>query len=342
MTGPAAAAGPQPDSATGSRRRSPHASRRSSSGSIPIRRSCGRPPSSARARRARALAATLSAADGGRRRRGRDAPAPAAGASRARDRRRGARPLPRADRRRRARRASRSSPSSPASSASASPAGSRSSTSARTRARRPARARRRQARRRPRHRRGLRAGAGRQHAVAVRPVPACDADAFTANPLLGRDALAPLIDGARAAGAGVFVLVRTSNPGAADVLDLELADGERAVGAPGAASSTSSGEGEPLADVGAVTGATEPEHLARMRELMPRTPFLLPGVGAQGGDVASARARVRAGPRRRASSPPRARSPTPTSTRGGAPGARPPARRPSACASRLGTGLSAA
>jgi orotidine-5'-phosphate decarboxylase len=46
------------------------------------------------------------------------------------------------------------------------------------------------------------------------------------------------------------------------------------------------GEGE-LTDVGAVAGATVPEHLARMRELMPRTPFLLPGIGAQGGDVAS-------------------------------------------------------
>jgi orotidine-5'-phosphate decarboxylase len=48
--------------------------------------------------------------------------------------------------------------------------------------------------------------------------------------------------------------------------------------------------GEPqgaLADVGAVTGATVPEHLARMRELMPRTPFLLPGIGAQGGTVDS-------------------------------------------------------
>jgi orotidine-5'-phosphate decarboxylase len=42
-----------------------------------------------------------------------------------------------------------------------------------------------------------------------------------------------------------------------------------------------------LADVGAVTGATVPRHLERMRELMPRTPFLLPGVGAQGGDVAA-------------------------------------------------------
>src|ERR687894_19522 len=48
------------------------------------------------------------------------------------------------------------------------------------------------------------------------------ADAFTANPLLGVDSLEPLVDGARAAGAGVFVLVRTSNPGAADVEDLEL------------------------------------------------------------------------------------------------------------------------
>ena len=112
------------------------------------------------------------------------------------------------------------------------------------------------------------------------------ADAITANPLLGRDALAPLVDGAREQGAGVFMLVRTSNPGAADVLDLELAGGgplwERLAEIAGEL-----GEGEPLADVGAVTGATFPEHLARMRELMPRTPFLLPGIGAQGGSVES-------------------------------------------------------
>jgi orotidine-5'-phosphate decarboxylase len=118
-------------------------------------------------------------------------------------------------------------------------------------------------------------------------VPGLGADAFTANPLLGVDALAPLVDGARAAGAGIFVLVRTSNPGAADVEDLELADGapvwERlarivaALGEPTAASG--------LADVGAVVGATRSEHLARMRELMPHAPFLLPGIGAQGGRV---------------------------------------------------------
>jgi orotidine-5'-phosphate decarboxylase len=112
-------------------------------------------------------------------------------------------------------------------------------------------------------------------------------DAFTANPLLGRDALAPLLDAARAAGAGVFVLVRTSNPGAADVLDLPLATGEPLWERLAALVAELGEEGSSgaIADVGAVTGATAPEHLERMRELMPRTPFLLPGVGAQGGDT---------------------------------------------------------
>jgi orotidine-5'-phosphate decarboxylase len=118
------------------------------------------------------------------------------------------------------------------------------------------------------------------------PLLGLEADAFTANPLLGKDALEPLIVAARARAAGPFVLVRTSNPGATDVLDAELATGERLwerlatlvdeLGRPGAAG---------IADVGAVMGATEPEHLARARELMPATPFLLPGIGAQGGDV---------------------------------------------------------
>ncbi len=118
------------------------------------------------------------------------------------------------------------------------------------------------------------------------PAPGLAADAITANPLMGRDALEPLLTGARERGAGVFLLVRTSNPGAADLLDLELATGEP-LWERLAAMAAELGEGEPLADVGAVAGATVPEHLARMRELMPRTPFLLPGIGAQGGDVAA-------------------------------------------------------
>jgi orotidine-5'-phosphate decarboxylase len=117
------------------------------------------------------------------------------------------------------------------------------------------------------------------------PVAGLDVDAFTANPLLGRDSLEPLVEAAASAGAGCFVLVRTSNPGAAEVQDegdpplherlARLADalGADHVGASG------------LSLVGAVTGATQPELLARLRELMPRAVFLLPGVGAQGGRV---------------------------------------------------------
>ncbi|MBA2261502.1 MAG: orotidine-5'-phosphate decarboxylase [Solirubrobacterales bacterium] len=117
-------------------------------------------------------------------------------------------------------------------------------------------------------------------------VPGLGADLATANPLLGEDALVALVDGARAAGAGVIALVRTSNPGAADVQDLvvdgaplweRLAALAAGLGRPGPRSG--------LADIGAVLGATRPEHLARARELMPFAPFLLPGIGAQGGGV---------------------------------------------------------
>jgi orotidine-5'-phosphate decarboxylase len=124
-------------------------------------------------------------------------------------------------------------------------------------------------------------------------VPGLGADAFTANPLLGRDSLVPLVDGARVAGAGVFVLVRTSNPGAADLQDLPVAGEHEGRPAPLwerlAALVAELGEGASSAvgldDVGAVVGATTPGHLGRMRELMPRAVMLLPGVGAQGGRV---------------------------------------------------------
>jgi orotidine-5'-phosphate decarboxylase len=118
-------------------------------------------------------------------------------------------------------------------------------------------------------------------------VPGLGADAFTANPYMGRDTLEVLVGAARAASAGVFVLVRTSNPGAADLEDLELAAGGP-LWARVAALVDDLGEAGPragLADVGAVVGATAPEHVRRMRELMPRAVFLLPGIGAQGGRV---------------------------------------------------------
>jgi orotidine-5'-phosphate decarboxylase len=124
------------------------------------------------------------------------------------------------------------------------------------------------------------------------------ADAFTANPMLGRDSLEPLVDAAAAAGAGIFVLVRTSNPGAADLLDLPAA------GAPlheqiarivdGFAARLAGAGG--LSGAGAVVGATEPRYVGRLRELMPRAIFLLPGVGAQGGDPAELAPAFGAGP----------------------------------------------
>ncbi len=134
------------------------------------------------------------------------------------------------------------------------------------------------------------------------------ADAMTAAPYMGEDTLRPLLEVARPHGRGIFVLVRTSNPGAADVEDLQTQDGRGPVWAHVARmvdrlGREAPGDGpdgarEGLTDVGAVVGATAPEHVARLRELMPRTPFLLPGVGAQGGrveDLAPAFAPGRAG-----------------------------------------------
>lgn len=117
------------------------------------------------------------------------------------------------------------------------------------------------------------------------PVAGLGADAATLNPLLGDDALDPLIDAAAAAGAGVFCLVRTSNPGAADILDAETAEGplhELLARLVAARAGRLAGAGG-LSGAGAVVGATEPRHIARLRELMPDSIFLIPGVGAQGG-----------------------------------------------------------
>jgi len=113
-------------------------------------------------------------------------------------------------------------------------------------------------------------------------------DALTVNPLLGADSLEPLVTAARNHGGGLFALVRTSNPGAADVQERRLAqEGSvsdalaqivASLGEPGIGSSG-------LSDIGAVVGATAPERIQGLRAQMPAAIFLLPGVGAQGGRV---------------------------------------------------------
>jgi orotidine-5'-phosphate decarboxylase len=120
------------------------------------------------------------------------------------------------------------------------------------------------------------------------PVPGLGADALTVNPLLGVDSLEPFVDAARRHRGGLFVLVRTSNPGARDVQEQPLRAGgivsdqlARIVAELGAAGIGAAG----LADVGAVVGATAPDRVASLRAQMPSAVFLLPGVGAQGGKV---------------------------------------------------------
>jgi len=113
---------------------------------------------------------------------------------------------------------------------------------------------------------------------AVRP----HADAATVNPYLGGDSMQPFLD-ACGDGFGIFVLVKTSNPGSRDVQDATLADGRRVWEL---VAEHVARWGRDFPSVGAVVGATYPEELAAARALLPETTFLLPGVGAQGATAA--------------------------------------------------------
>ncbi|QKG93545.1 orotidine-5'-phosphate decarboxylase [Halorubrum salinarum] len=106
-------------------------------------------------------------------------------------------------------------------------------------------------------------------------------DAITVNPYLGRDSLQPFLD---RADKGVFALCRTSNPGGTDLQDLELASGEPIYERVAALADTWNANG----NVGLVVGATTPDELETVREIVPEIPFLVPGVGAQGGDAEAA------------------------------------------------------
>jgi orotidine-5'-phosphate decarboxylase len=121
--------------------------------------------------------------------------------------------------------------------------------------------------------------------VAGRAHPVWEADALTVNPYLGRDAVEPFLRSARRMGAGVFVLVRTSNPGAGQFQDLECAGRPlyQHVGAAVAEWARENLGACGFGDVGAVVGATYPAELAVLRRLLPEVVFLVPGFGAQGG-----------------------------------------------------------
>lgn len=120
------------------------------------------------------------------------------------------------------------------------------------------------------------------------------ADALTVNGYLGTDGIKPLLNVCNEKDAGIFVLVKTSNPSSGELQDRELADGDTIYRAMGKMCE-SWGEQLPgkygYSGVGAVVGATYPAQLEELRKAMPHTFFLVPGYGAQGGaadDVAPA------------------------------------------------------
>lgn len=117
---------------------------------------------------------------------------------------------------------------------------------------------------------------------------AWQADALTVSPYLGDDSLEPFIQTAVERDAGIFVLVKTSNPGGKMIQDLEV-EGRKIYEIVGdfvqqkaLESQSDCGYGA----VGAVVGATYPKQLAELRQRMPNTFFLIPGFGAQGGTAA--------------------------------------------------------
>ena len=107
-----------------------------------------------------------------------------------------------------------------------------------------------------------------------------DADAVTINPYLGGDAVAPFLQRPER---GAFALCRTSNPGAGDLQSLPMANG-KPLYLSVAEQARDWGEAHHR-NLGLVVGATWPDELGQVRAMCPEMPILLPGIGAQGGDL---------------------------------------------------------
>jgi orotidine-5'-phosphate decarboxylase len=125
-------------------------------------------------------------------------------------------------------------------------------------------------------------------------------DAITVNPMLGLDTLAPFLQTARDYGKGLFVLVRTSNPGSAQLQDARLADGRTwSEALADSLRELAAGEGligpSGYSSIGAVVGATQPHTMRSLRQRLPQSIFLLPGYGAQGATAGMTREAFRSG-----------------------------------------------
>lgn len=124
--------------------------------------------------------------------------------------------------------------------------------------------------------------------LGEKPLSPWGCDALTVNPYLGSDTLKPFVDTAEENAAGLFILVKTSNPGSSTLQD-QIVDGHPlyrivAQQVQDLAIQSSTPQGYGLA--GAVVGATYPHQLTELRSLMPNSYLLIPGYGAQGGTAA--------------------------------------------------------
>jgi orotidine-5'-phosphate decarboxylase len=131
--------------------------------------------------------------------------------------------------------------------------------------------------------------AGAYAAATIGPDAPFPCDALTVNPFLGPDTLAPFVATADAHGGGVFVLLRTSNPGSAAWQAVVAPSIAQWITQQGAARADAHG----LSNVGAVVGATHPGALAEMRAALPHAWILVPGFGAQGASARDTRAAAR-------------------------------------------------
>ena len=124
-------------------------------------------------------------------------------------------------------------------------------------------------------------------------------EALTISPFLGRDTLEPYLTVARDNGTGVFVLVKTSNPGSGDYQDLQIGNqslSERIAGSLSGLANDMRGPETGWSSLGIVVGATYPKQGEQLREILPNVPFLIPGYGAQGGGADDAIRTFVAGP----------------------------------------------
>lgn len=115
-----------------------------------------------------------------------------------------------------------------------------------------------------------------------------NADFLTVSPFLGMDSIQPFVDTALSEDKGIFMLVKTSNPGSIEIADAKNEKNQRIsswlaynVNEIGSQSVGSCG----YSSIGAVVGATFPEEAGRLRKIMSRSYFLVPGYGAQGGSA---------------------------------------------------------